>query len=318
MDFELLYKFFEGLTSNEENEKIKAWMDESPENVKRLKDERKIYDAIILHSKETVTDLVEIERDETPRKRILYFSEILKIAAVFLITLLGSWYFFKSDKIDSNPVAMQTISVPAGQRLNLTLPDGTNVWLNAKTTIQYPISFNSDQRLITIDGQAYFDVAKNEKVPFIVKSPKGTVHALGTKFDVLDYSDDDEFETMLMEGSVKVDLMNDLNQSIILSPDNKSFLENGKLESIKIYDQSEYAWKEGLISFRNEPFKEIMQTFERTYDIKIIIENVRIRDISYTGKFRIIDGVEYALRVLQRDVNFKFERDVDKHIIYIR
>lgn len=322
MDFELLYKFFEGLTTEQENEMIKAWMESSPENEKRFFEERKIYDAIILNSEESKVHEYSLPDEEIgeSRPRIpMYVKEIMKIAAAILVTLLGSWYFFSQDDVDSNPVAMQTINVPAGQRLNLVLPDGTNVWLNAKTTIKYPVAFNSKERLVTIDGQAYFDVAKNEKVPFLVKTPQGTVQALGTKFDILDYSDGErDFQAMLMEGSVKVQLSDKESESVILSPEKKAFLDKGKLEVIHVSDMSAYQWKEGLISFRNEAFEDIMKSFEKTYDITIVIENTKVKNISFTGKFRIIDGVEYALRVLQRDVNFKFERDIDKHIIYIK
>jgi len=318
MDFDLLYKFFEGLTSEEENEKIKAWLDTSPENANRLRNERKIYDAIILNSKESevrVSNLA-VEQQESRPKIPLFVKEVMKIAAVILVTLLGGWYFL-SDSVSNEATAMQTIKVPAGQRINLVLPDGTDVWLNAGTKIQYPVSFNTKERLITIDGQAYFDVAKNEKVPFIVKSPHGTVQALGTKFDVLDYSDDDDFEAMLMEGSIKVGLDGN-DQSLILTPDNKAVLDNGELKAVNVNDQSSYQWKEGLISFRNKAFREIMESFEKTYDIKIVLENKKIENVNFTGKFRIIDGVEYALRVLQREMHFRYERDNDKNIIYIK
>ncbi len=314
MKFELLHKFFDGLTTKEEEEAIREWLNNSPENKQIFLDERKIYDSILLNS--SVVEENE-NQDVKPHFHITpYFKEFVKIAAIMLVTLLGSWYFFTQDKDAST--AMQTISVPAGQRLNLTLPDGTNVWLNAKTTIQYPVLFNSKERLVTIDGQAYFDVAKNEKVPFIVQSPRGTVQALGTKFDVLDYSNSDTFETMLMEGSVKVSLLKDKNQSILLTPDHKAYLDNGELNALYVNDLSSYLWKDGLISFRNESFAEIMTSFEKVYDITIVVENPKVKEIALTGKFRVIDGVEYALRVLQREVNFKFERDTDSHIIYIR
>jgi len=322
MDFELLYRFFEGLTTEEENKTIKVWLESSPENEKRFYEERKIYDAIILNSNDpdSQTGSISEENEGKSHYRIpMYIKEIVKIAAIVLITVLGSWYFLSNRDVDSNPIAMQTINVPAGQRLNLTLPDGTNVWLNAKTKIQYPVSFNAKERLVTIDGQAYFEVAKNEDVPFIVKSPQGVVQALGTKFDVLDYSDGDrDFQAMLMEGSVKVHLSDNESESVILTPEKKAFLSDGKLDVVQVDDYSVYQWKEGLISFRNESFENIMKSFEKTYDITIIIEDTKIKNLSFTGKFRIIDGVEYALRVLQRDVNFKFERDIDKHIIYIK
>ena len=321
MDFKLLYKFFEGLTTQAEDEIIRQWIMDSPDNEKRFFEERKMFDAILLNSKEPDinenTELLSVPSGN--RRRIsAYFREFIKIAAIVAITLFGSWYYFLHINKKDRRVATQTISVPAGQRLNTILPDGTDVWLNAKTTIKYPVSFNEKERLISLDGQAYFNVAKNKDIPFFVKTRDGVVQALGTKFDVMAYSDSRSFETVLMEGKVKVRAACDSLQSIILTPNNKAYLKNGKLETVYVEDFSAYEWKDGLISFKNEPFAQIMKSFEKVYDIKIVIENSRVGNLIYTGKFRVIDGVDYALRVLQKDVKFKYERDTEKHIVYIK
>ncbi|SBW03287.1 FecR domain-containing protein [uncultured Dysgonomonas sp.] len=321
MDFKLLYKFFEGLTTQEEDETIRQWVTDSPENEKHFFEERKMFDAVLLNTKEAdIKEDMELQSALSgSRPRIsIYFREFIKIAAIVAITLLGSWYYFIHINKSNKLLAMQTISVPAGQRLNIVLPDGTDVWLNAKTTIKYPVSFNEKERLILLDGQAYFDVARNKEVPFLVKTRDGIIQALGTKFDVMAYTDSRSFETVLMEGSVKVKAACDSSQSMILTPGNKAYLKNGKLETAYVDDFSAYEWKDGLISFKNESFAQIMKSFEKIYDIKIVIENPKVGNLIYTGKFRVIDGVGYALRVLQKDVKFKYERDTEKHIIYIK
>lgn len=99
---------------------------------------------------------------------------------------------------------MQSIYVPTGQRVNITLSDGTNVWLNARTKIVYPAVFDKSVRQVAVDGEAYFDVAKDKKRPFIVETGKCNMEVLGTKFNVEGYSDKDDFEVTLMEGSVRV------------------------------------------------------------------------------------------------------------------
>lgn len=216
------------------------------------------------------------------------------------------------------PIAFQTITVPAGQRINITLTDGTNVWLNARTTIQYPITFNTDQRLVKLDGEAYFDVAKDKSKPFIVQTDKYNVEVLGTKFDVDSYSATNIFETTLMEGSVKISSSTDDTESLKLTPHNKAYLYQGKLRMKPVDDYSPYRWKEGLICFKNETFASIMKDFEKYYGINIYITNKQVQKYLYTGKFRQTDGVDYALRVLQKDIKFIYERDNDNHIIYIK
>ena len=125
---------------------------------------------------------------------------------------------------EQTPIALQTITVPAGQRINITLADGTNVWLNARTTIQYPITFNEKERLVKLDGEAYFDVTKDKSKPFIVQTNNYNVEVLGTKFDVDSYSETEIFETTLMEGSVRISSLTDANESLMLTPHNKAYL----------------------------------------------------------------------------------------------
>ncbi|MFV0419981.1 MAG: FecR family protein [Dysgonomonas sp.] len=321
MEIKLLHKFFEGQASRSEEEIIRRWVDASPENEKLLLKERVSFDKLLLHNQLGEFTEDETEESDSSVKRVrvsLYFKELVKIAAVVGITLLSVALLSKPVQQEEEVFATQTISVPSGQRLNLTLPDGTNVWLNAKTTIKYPVSFNKKERSVFLDGQAYFDVAKNKEIPFVVKTKDGMVRALGTKFDVMAYSDNSSFETVLMEGKVKVESMKDSTQKVILTPNSKVYLKDGLLQAVHVDDFSAYAWKDGLISFKNESFGDIMKSFEKVYDIRIVIRNPKIANLIYTGKFRVIDGVDYALRVLQRDVKFRYERDTEKHIVYIR
>ncbi len=320
MDYRLLYKYFEGLASQQEEETIRQWVEESPENRDIFLKERRIFDSIIVNNDNIQEGSEDVNVDINTRsisKKKVYLQEVAKIAAVLLIAIVGSWYYFVHVENEEDLRATQTINVPAGQRINLVLPDGTDVWLNAKTTLKYPVSFNKKERIVIVDGQAFFNVAKNEEAPFIVKTTNATVKALGTQFDVMAYSDSDDFEAMLMEGSIEVRMTDD-SQSLLLKPNSKSVLKNGKLERIYVDDLSCYEWKNGLISFRKEPFADIMNTFEKTYDMKIVIEKDEISDLLYSGKFRITDGIEYALRVLQKDIGFEYERDTENHIIYIR
>ena len=311
MDYKLLNKYFEGLASQEEEKVIREWLENSPENEATMLRERKIFDTILISKKDIFVDNENVKyidnSRQIPKKRI-HLQEVLRIAAVLLLAIVGSWYYFVHLNNGDDLLVTQTINVPAGQRINLVLPDGTDVWLNAKTTIQYPVSFNKKERLVTIDGQAFFNVAKNEKAPFIVKTANATVRALGTQFDIMAYSDSKDFETMLMEGAVEVKMINNDSKPLILKPNSKSILDNGILKKVYVDDLSCYEWKNGLISFKNEPFADIMNTVEKTYDMKIVIEKKEIAGLLYTGKFRIIDGVEYALRVLQTDLGYQFKR----------
>ena len=166
-------------------------------------------------------------------------------------------------------LAMQTITVPAGQRVNLDLPDGSNVWLNAGTKMQYPVSFMTGKREVILDGEAYFEVVHNEKSPFVVHTSTLDVEVLGTKFNVEAYSARKIFETSLMEGKVKVKLPHDDKNSVVLVPNQKTTLIDGRLVVSKIDDYNVYRWKEGLYCFRNKPFADIINNTSVNFYRKI-------------------------------------------------
>ena len=313
MNKDILYKFFEGNASFEEEAAVKQWMEESAENRLTFLKERKLFDAMLLLGNE------EIIKNGKKRFSINLSSlrtELIKIAAVVAITLGGSYFYYQSS-LEKELMAMQTITVPAGQRINITLVDGTNVWLNARTSLSYPVKFGKNNRQVVLDGEAYFDVTKDKSKPFIVQTDNYNVEVLGTQFDVNAYSETGEFETTLMSGSVKVASASDSTQKITLKPNNKVFLQDGKLHVTAVDDYNPYRWKEGLICFKNETFTSIMKDFEKYYGLTIQVKNKNVFKYVYTGKFRQTDGIDYALRVLQKDIKFTYQRDDENQIIYI-
>lgn len=314
MDKNTLYKFFEGTASVEEEKAVKQWLESSPEHRQVLLKERKVFDAALLLADEGLNE--GVRRKKQPYRHSSFRTECLKVAAVILLTL-GLNYGYQKWSVEEETVAMQTITVPAGQRVSICLPDGSHVWLNARTTLQYPFSFRGDKREVVLDGQAYFDITKNKKRPFIVHTDKATVEVFGTQFDVEAYSDKKEFETTLMSGRVRVVSALYPSDILMLSPDSKAYLEDGRLKTMQVDDYNPYRWKEGLICFRGETFRNIMKDFEKYYGIRIEIENRQVLKYFYTGKFRQSDGVDYALRVLQKDIRFTYRRDDENHIIYI-
>lgn len=310
MEREKLHRFFAGTTSIKEGMTIKAWMEASEENKRTFYQERRLFDALMLHNDQETIKQVSIKRIPG----IIF--QWLKVAAIITLTLVCN-YSYQAYKSGQEVIAMNTISVPAGQRTNLTLPDGTNVWLNARTTLQYPVTFNKKQRNVLLKGEAYFDVTPNKKVPFIVRTDRYDIEVLGTQFNVDAYPEQKEFETTLMKGSVKVTSQKFPEQTITLQPDHKVYVKNGQLEVAKVEDFNPYRWKEGLICFKDESFQNIIKDFEKYYGVRIIINNKNVLKYSYNGKFRQSDGIDYALRVLQRDIHFKYEKDNDEQIIYI-
>ena len=145
------------------------------------------------------------------------------------------------------------------------------------------------------------------------------MEVLGTKFNVDSYSEKEDFEVALMEGSVKVVSRRKANEALVLKPDNKVSLQmDGTLKFEPVADYDLYRWKEGLICFKNKSFLSIMKELEEYFGTQIKVENKNVLKHSFTGKFRQSDGLDYALRVLQKDIAFVYERDDEHQIIYIR
>lgn len=314
MDKDLLYRFFEGHASLEDMKVVKEWADASEENAGLLRRERKLFNAMILAGHSRRTDIQRMRN-----RRNYFIREFLKIASVIVITVSVTAVLFSIGKDNEDMyLAMQTITVPAGQRVNLDLPDGSNVWLNAGTKMQYPVSFMTGKREVILDGEAYFEVVHNEKSPFVVHTSTLDVEVLGTKFNVEAYSARKIFETSLMEGKVKVKLPHDDKNSVVLVPNQKTTLIDGRLVVSKIDDYNVYRWKEGLYCFRNKPFADIIKDLEKYYDLSILMDKKEIAKVALTGKFRISDGLDYALRVLQNDVAFTYQRNRDNDVIHIK
>ena len=312
MDKNILYRYFDGKASDVEESVLRKWLDESSENKEAFLQERKLYDMMLLSGRPEPVII------KTKSKTQTILREIYRTVAVSAAVLLFVFFFFRDTDKEEVAEQFQTISVPAGQRINITLPDGTNVWLNARTTIKYPLSFNKEKRQVLLDGEAYFDVTEDKSKPFVVQTSKSRLEVLGTEFNIEDYSDMETFETMLFKGSVIIIPEDSLLQTVTLTPSYKVCLNSGKLEMEKVTDFSVYRWREGLICFKDDPFSKIMNDFEKYYGLKVVVENEKVKVQSYSGKFRQTDGIDYALRVLQKDIRFKYTRDEENSTIYIR
>ena len=201
IDQHILIRYFLKQASEEEKEVIRQWIGSSEDNRRCFIRERIRFDASILVDEAAVESSTKIASGKRFRLHpALTWS--LKVAASILI-LLGSFYLYDNYRIAKLSQTLQCVYVPAGNRTNIQLPDGTSVWLNANTSLRYPMAFAENSREIMLDGEAYFEVAKDKK-PFIVKTSKYDVEVLGTTFNVEAYKDKSDFRTMLYEGKVKL------------------------------------------------------------------------------------------------------------------
>lgn len=316
MNQEILHRYIAGEATQEEKEDIARWLDADKKNMKEFLAQRKLYDISIWQQEPAPAakgDSPLANKRRTLRSIVIEFS---KIAAIFIIAFSVLYSFF-INKEDVDPVSMQTIFVPAGQRAELTLTDGTKVWLNAKTTFTFPNKFTANNRHVILDGEGYFDVTKNPDKPFIVNTAHYDIKVLGTEFNVTAYSVSSVFETSLLKGAVEV-FSPAKNVKVSLQPHMRTYEENGILKKDTIKHKNYFLWKEGLICFYDEPVDKMIEKLQLYYDVKIDVQNKSLLKNRYSGKFRTKDGVEHVLKVLQLNNKFSYEKDNDRNLITIK
>ena len=311
MDKDLLYRFFEGHASLEDMKVVKEWAGASEENAGLLRRERKLFNAMILAGHSRRTDIQRMRN-----RRNYFIREFLKIASVIVITVSVTAVLFSIGKDNGGMyLAMQTITVPAGQRVNLDLPDGSNVWLNAGTTMQYPVSFMTDKREVILDGEAYFEVAHNEKSPFVVHTSTLDVEVLGTKFNFKNYSNDEEVMISLVEG--KVALQNGIKamEELYLEPNERMVLNKLTGEMVK---SKEYAniWRDNKLFFDEELLEDIAKKLMRSYDVRIEVAD-SLRDRRFYGDFMINKNtIEEVLETIASTSRMNYRYENGKYILY--
>ncbi|WP_240916558.1 FecR family protein [Pedobacter sp. HDW13] len=186
------------------------------------------------------------------------------------------------------------------------LDDGTTVWLNAASSLRYPLHFNGNERRVELTGEGYFEVAHLKTKPFIVVTGKQEVEVLGTHFNINAYPDEEDVKTTLLEGSVKVKSLQDKSQSKYLKPGEQSVLNNNNWLVKQVDAATQVDWKNGRFIFKDEELKSVMRKLARWYDIEVDYTQP-VENLNFSGKISRSKTLKDVLRILTRtnDVTFK-------------
>lgn len=187
---------------------------------------------------------------------------------------------------DGNALAQgvtNRLVVPKGGTYQVTLPDGTEVWLNAESTLRYPGRFGADRRLVMLEGEAYFDVFSDSGRPFVVSTRGEEIEVLGTQFNVTSYPNEPMTKTTLVEGKVKVRNVAS-GQAFVLDPDQQSVSEGATTRVQQVAAMQFTAWKDGFFFFENTPFTDVLEQLARWYDIKISYQHRPTK--TFSGKMK--------------------------------
>lgn len=208
----------------------------------------------------------------------------------------------KIKHADTDKYELNTLIVPKGKRSNLTLPDGTKVWVNSGTTLKYPTQFKKNKREVWANGEIYIEVAKNDKQPFYVNTPRMIIDVIGTQFNVMAYSDDAEHSVVLVEGRVHINVD---NEKINLQPNYKFSLSGNTLSTQKVDVDEFTSWKDGYLKFTSEPLSVILTRLSRYYNIPIECED-DIAAMKCTGKLVLFDDIEKAIKTINNILPIRY------------
>lgn len=329
---DLILLLLEGSISLDDKKILRSWIDKSDENRRYFKERVKVWQLAGTIGKERFhKDLAfeafksrigsENEQREATA-RIIRLQRIYKYVACFLLLLLaGGVSFFLANGSQSNQhleLLAYVVNTPAKSKMKVDLPDGSVVWLNASSKLSYDNQFGLTNRHIELEGEAYFEIAKNKQLPLVVFSEDAEVKVLGTKFNVSNYSEDAEIQVALLEGSVEF-ADRRINKNVVLKPDQMVCLDklnrNLKLKSIKAVDYN--GWINNKLFFDEEPLEQIAKVLERTMGVDISFEQEGLKkQVFYGGLSVDTDNIVEVLDIMAATHGFTYKYDAKaKHVI---
>jgi len=278
---------------------LRMWEELSDEDKTNITD----YDLILdrIHHKVNLSrsNNLLLVADQDPvkyKKRKAFLNILTRIAAVLMLPVLGlSIYLtFKNINIikDQSDINMSYNEVfsSVDAITKVTLPDGSDVWLNHSSTLKYPALFKGKSRTVELSGEGFFVVTKNPKTPFVVKTGGIEVLALGTTFNILAYPDEDKVETSLIEGIVNLQRLNQSGKIVSLAKMKPTDLvtyhkDNAGVSTRTITDDRYFSWKEGKLIFNEEPMGEVVKKLSRWFNVEFQIKDPKLLDLTFTGTF---------------------------------
>ena len=310
---EVLTAYLRGELNAAEAAAVEAWYDASAAN-RRLLGE--IYYILYVNDRINDTAGIDVERSLRQFKRRMHAGRRISLrritlraaaaAAVAVILLAGGVTTVSLSKRLAQPL---TVITHLGERSQVVLPDGTKVWLNSASSVEYVAPFFSRERRVKMDGEAYFEVAKDANRPFIVHTDHFATRVLGTSFDVTTAPRaDGSSAVVLVEGSVAIDVAN--GESVTLNPSERFSMKDGSYSVYEVDPYKYISWKDGLLFFTSNTLFEVLQKVAAFYKIEITCFG-EIGSRKCTGKLILFDDLDGTLDVLSDIFRIAYVRGPD-------
>ena len=320
----------EGLDKNALDE-LKTWIAASAENQQYFIRQREIWFSAVSREAASVYDKdkafepcrnrVESQKEiQSTSRRGFSLSALWRYAAVVAIIIaVGCISYWQGEVNVKDTFADISVEAPLGSKTKLYLPDGTLVWLNAGSRMTYSQGFGVDNRKVELEGEGYFEVKRNEKIPFFVKTKDLQLQVLGTKFNFRDYPEDHEVVVSLLEGKVGLNNLLREEKEAVLSPDERAVLNkaNGLLTVESVTASNASQWTDGYLFFDEELLPDIAKELERSYNVKIHIANDSLKTFRFYGNFvRREQNIQEVLEALASTEKMQYKIEERNITIY--
>ena len=320
----------EGLDKNALDE-LKTWIAASAENQQYFIRQREIWFSAVSRQAASVYDKdkafenfrnrVESQKEiQSTSRRGFSLSALWRYAAVVAIIIaVGCISYWQGEVNVKDTFADISVEAPLGSKTKLYLPDGTLVWLNAGSRMTYSQGFGVDNRKVELEGEGYFEVKRNEKIPFFVKTKDLQLQVLGTKFNFRDYPEDHEVVVSLLEGKVGLNNLLREEKEAVLSPDERAVLNkaNGLLTVESVTASNASQWTDGYLFFDEELLPDIAKELERSYNVKIHIANDSLKTFRFYGNFvRREQNIQEVLEALASTEKMQYKIEERNITIY--
>ncbi|MDR1407013.1 MAG: DUF4974 domain-containing protein [Tannerella sp.] len=312
-----------GAASGETEAQLAAWRDTTVANERRYVEMKNIWDSLSLSVHDERFDArqayllfkarVQAETERTGRRRRtgrrLPLRRVAAVAAILIPVLLLSYFTYRYRTLRpmvEEEMLLSEISVPNGSKTQMRLQDGSIVWLNAGSRLQYDSGFGKTNRTCILSGEAYLEVEKNTDLPFIVKTDAVTVTVLGTRFNVHAYDNEDNVTVCLLEGNVEMHVEN--VNVFRLHPGQMAEYQKttGKTGISALATEHTLDWMNNRLVFNGETFEQIADILARSFNVKITIRDDRIKQYRFAGEFVKNETVEQVFAVMAASGKFRY------------
>lgn len=307
--------FLSGNSISFETEDLQKWQNLSAENKKIYEDSLKVWgncpkpitrtqteqDKVVVQGRIIAESTLQLKRDRVVLR-------LLRIAAILIgPIMLAVGLYVGSNSFSSKELTWNTVTAPRKHIAMCTIADGTEVWLNAGSTLSYPTNNQPDRREVKLTGEAYFKVTKNAEKPFFVITQQATVKVLGTTFNMKAYPGD-RIVTTLEEGSVQLFTQKSKDAVFQLKPGEQAIYDpiEKKIEIATVDAIQFSAWRGDKYLFKDADLKTIITELERLYDVKIYIKNPRLEKLRFRGMFSYNQDLLDAFETLRRSVKLSY------------